>query len=375
MSSALFSPITIKGLTLDNRIVVAPMCQYSCVEGVANDWHLAHLVQLAGSGAALLMIEATAVEAIGRITHGCLALHTDEQEQALARVIAAARRFGHARLGIQIAHAGRKGSAQVPWAGGKALGAAEQPWQTVAPAALPMAEGWHMPAVLDRAGLARIRDAFAGTARRARCLGLDVVELHAAHGYLLHQFLSPLSNRRDDDYGGSLDRRMRFPLEVADAVRAVWPTDRVLGARISGTDWMDGGAGIEDAVTFAHALRARGFDYVCVSSGGISPAQQIPVGPGYMVPLARRVREATGLVTRAVGMILTPAQAEAIVASGGADQIALARGILDNPRWGWHAAEALGARAWMPPQYERVRHTAWPGAAILRPSAQVRAAE
>lgn len=373
--SLLFSPITIKGMTFDNRIVVAPMCQYSCVDGVANDWHLAHLTQLAGSGAALLVIEATAVEAIGRITHGCLALHNDEQERGLARAIAAARRFGHARIGIQIAHAGRKASAQVPWLGGKALEQDKQPWATVAPSAIPLAEGWHTPAALDAAGLARIRDAFADTARRAARLGLDVAEMHCAHGYLMHEFLSPLSNTRTDEYGGSAAKRMRFPLEVADAVRAAWPADRPLGARISGTDWMEGGADVETAVAFASALKAHGFDFVCVSSGGISLAQRIPVEPGYMVALARRVRQATGLVTRAVGMILTPAQAQAIVASGDADQVALARGFLDNPRWGWHAAEALGATAWMPPQYERVRHTQWPGAALLRPPGQARAAE
>jgi len=375
MTSALFSPITIKNLTLENRVVVAPMCQYSCVEGAANDWHLSHLVQLALSGAGLLVIEATAVEAIGRITHGCLGLYDDAQEAALARVVAAARRFGHARIGIQLAHAGRKASARVPWQGGGPLDSSERPWHPAAPSAIAMAEGWQVPDALDEAGLARIRTAFAGTTRRAARLGLDMVELHAAHGYLLHEFVSPLSNRRTDGYGGSRENRLRFPLEVADAVRAAWPADRPLGARISGTDWIQGGADIEDAVVFARALRDRGYDFVCVSSGGISLAQRIPIAPGYMVPLAQRVRQASGLLTRAVGMILTPQQAEDIVASGQADLVALARALLDNPRWCWHAAEALGAKAWYPPQYERVRNNLWPGAAVLRPPRQMRAAD
>lgn len=351
------------------------MCQYSCVDGVANDWHIAHLIQLSGSGAGLVIIEATAVEAIGRITPGCLGLYDDEQEAALTRVLAAVRRFGHAAMGIQLAHAGRKASAQVPWQGGKPLTVVERAWQTVAPSPIAFGDGWPAPVELDRAGLARIKNAFVAAARRAARIGLDTLELHGAHGYLLHSFLSPIANRRGDEYGGTLNNRMRFPLEVAKAVRAVWPNERPLGARISGRDWLDGGADIEDAIGLAGALKSLGYDYLCLSSGGISAAARVPVAPGYQVEFAQRVRAATGMVTRAVGMILSPGQAEQIVASGQADQVALARAILDNPRWGWHAAEALGARAWYPPQYERVRAATWPGAAAIRPPAPARAAD
>ncbi|MFI4987731.1 MAG: NADH:flavin oxidoreductase/NADH oxidase [Alphaproteobacteria bacterium] len=369
MTSALFSPLTLGALTLANRVAVAPMCQYSADDGSATDWHLQHLGHLSLSGAALLMIEATAVERHGRITLGCLGLYSDANEAALKRVLELLRNVGsRAAIGIQLAHAGRKGSAQPPWDGGKALAAAAGAYPTAAPSALPFDAAWHTPEALDAAGIARIKDAFVAAARRAVRLGLDVVELHAAHGYLLQEFFSPLANRRVDAYGGDLEGRMRLPLEIAAALRELWPRERVLGARISGSDWLEGGATIEDAVIFARRLRALGLDYVCVSSGGVVP-KAVPgsLVPGYQVPLAARVRSESGIATRAVGLIVDPHHAEEIVASGQADMVALARGFLDNPRWMWHAAEALGAEVAYPPQYARAQAKLWPGARLARP--------
>jgi len=367
MTSQLFTPIALRGLTLPNRIVVSPMCQYSADDGCANSWHMLHLGNLAVSGVGLLMIEATAVERIGRITHGCLGLYSDNCELALAEVVAACRRWGNAPLGIQLAHAGRKGSAQRPWEGGASLKPHEDAWETVAPSPIPMAEGWATPREATLADLARIRDAFAEATRRAARIGLDLVEAHCAHGYLLHEFMSPLSNTRSDAYGGSVENRRRFPLEVVEAMRAAWPAEKPLGLRITGSDWIEGGLTVEDAVAFAKALRERGVDYVCVSSGGVSLKAQIPLGPGYQVPFAERIRREAGIATRAVGLIAEPRQAERIVASGQADMVALARGFLDDPRWVWHAAEALGAEASYPPQYHRTRAAVWPGAKIARP--------
>jgi 2,4-dienoyl-CoA reductase-like NADH-dependent reductase (Old Yellow Enzyme family) len=345
------------------------MCQYSADDGTANDWHLQHLMQLGMSGAGLVMVEATAVERIGRITPGCLGLYSDENEAALARVLAAARNVAPegTRFGIQIAHAGRKGSSQRPWEGGRWLPAADGAWQTVAPSAIPFHADGPAPVALDEAGLARVVAAFRQAAQRAVRMGFDAVELHMAHGYLLQAFFTPLANRREDAYGGSRERRMRFPLEVARAVRALVPADRVLGARINGTDWADGGVTADDAVALATELKAAGVDYVCVSGGGAVPQMQVPPTPGYQVPMAARVRAEAGVTTRAVGLIVEPAQAEAIVASGQADFVALARAFLDNPRWVWHAAERLGGKVGYPPQYARAAASAWPGAAVARP--------
>jgi 2,4-dienoyl-CoA reductase-like NADH-dependent reductase (Old Yellow Enzyme family) len=366
MSSPLFSPLALRGLTLANRIVVSPMCQYSAEEGSATDWHLQHLGSLALSGAGLLMIEATAVAAAGRITPADLGLYCDANEAALARVIAACRRYGNVPLGIQLAHAGRKASAHRPWEGGRPLAPSEGAWTTMAPSAVPFDDAWPVPHALSPAEIDAVVESFAAATRRAARLGLDLVEAHCAHGYLLHEFLSPLANRRTDDYGGSLENRMRFPLRVIAAMREAWPREKPLGARITGTDWLDGGFAIEDAVTFARALKSLGCDYVCVSSGGIVPKAPIPIGPGYQVGLAARIRGDAGLATRAVGMIVEPRQAEAIIVSGQADCVAMARAFLDDPRWPWHAAEQLGATAAYPPQYERARPTAWPGAKLAR---------
>ena len=351
---ALFRPFELRGLRLANRIVVSPMCQYSAVDGRATAWHLVHLGQLALSGAGLVLLEATAVEARGRITPGCLGLYDDACEAALGRTLEAVRAAaGPVPLGIQLGHAGRKGSSAPPWDGGQLIPRAAGGWTPVGPSALAHRDGEPAPDALDAAGLAAIRDAFADAARRAARLGLDAVELHAAHGYLLHQFLSPIANRRTDAWGGDLDARMRFPLEVFDAVRDRWPHDRPLGVRVSATDWVDGGWNLEQAVVFARALAARGCDWIDVSSGGVSPAQRVAPGPGYQVPFARRIREAAGVPVIAVGMITEPRQAEAIVAGGDADLVALARGILWNPRWPWHAAAELGATVAAPRQYWR----------------------
>lgn len=364
MASHLFSPLTLAGLTLSNRIVVSPMCQYSAVEGMATDWHMMHILQFAISGAAVFMIEASAVESIGRITHGCLGLYTDEQEQALGRIVAAACRYGTARVGIQIGHSGRKGSCRVPWEGGAPLGAEENPWSVVGPSDIPFDEGSPRPVPLDRTGLARIKEAFVASARRADRIGIELVEVHCAHGYLLHSFLSPLSNRRTDEYGGSRDNRMRFPLEVVEAVRAVWPQGKPLGIRVSAVDWAESGIELEDTIAFVSDAKRLGIDYVCVSSGGLVPHVRVPVAPGYQLPFAERIRRETGLITRAVGMIVSPRQAEAAIVAGQADQVAIARAFLDDPRWTWHAAEALGVHVPYPPQYERCRADRWPGAKL-----------
>ncbi len=368
----LFDPLAVGPIELPNRIAVAPMCQYSAEDGTATDWHLQHLMQLAISRAGLVMMEATAVEPAGRITRRCLGLYSDANEAAIARVLSAARRIAApgTRFGIQLAHAGRKAACHTPWEGGKPLTEAEGGWETFAPSAMPFAEGGPAPTALDEAGLARIKAAFCQAAQRAVRLGLEVIELHAAHGYLLHEFVSPLSNKRTDAYGGSLENRMRFPLEVARAVRETTPANVALGARITGTDWADGGLTADDAVKFAAALKGAGYHYVCVSGGGAVPQMKIPLGPGYQVPMAAQVRAQAGIVTRAVGLIVEPAQAEAIVASGQADFVALARAFLDDPRWVWHAAEGLGATILFPPQYARVARAQWPGAAMARPGVQ-----
>ena len=355
MSKArLFTPLRVGHLELRNRIVIAPMCQYSAVEGCATDWHLIHLGNLALSGAALLTIEATGVVPEGRISPADLGLWSDETEAALGKVLESVRRWSDMPIAIQLAHAGRKASTRVPWEGGAQIAPADPSgWQTFAPSAIPFAEGENPPAALDRSGLDRVRDAFVSAAMRAARLGIDAVQLHGAHGYLLHQFLSPLSNRRDDDYGGSLENRMRFPLEVFDAVRAAFSAERPVTMRVSGSDWAEGGWDAEQTIAFARGLEARGCSAIHVSSGGLTPAQKIPVGPSYQVPLARAVKQATNMPVVAVGLITEFDQAEAILGTGDADLIALARGILYDPRWPWHAAAHFGASVKAPNQYLR----------------------
>jgi 2,4-dienoyl-CoA reductase-like NADH-dependent reductase (Old Yellow Enzyme family) len=350
----LFEPISVGDLTLSNRIVIAPMCQYSAEDGRMTDWHAIHLGQLAQSGAALLTIEASAVTPEGRISYGDVGLWDDATEEAMATVLATVRRWSDMPIAIQLAHAGRKASTHKPWDGGAQIAPGEvNGWQTLSASDLPFEAHENPPVALDEQGLADIRDAFAEAARRAARLGIDAVQIHAAHGYLLHQFLSPLSNTRTDEYGGSLENRLRFPLEIFDAVRAAFPAEKPVTVRLSGTDWVEGGWDIEQSVAFSQALEARGAAAIHVSSGGLSSAQQIPVGPSYQVPLARRVKEAVSIPVVAVGLITEPEQAEAIVATGEADMVALARTVLYDPRWPWHAAAALGAQVKVAPQFLR----------------------
>jgi 2,4-dienoyl-CoA reductase-like NADH-dependent reductase (Old Yellow Enzyme family) len=351
----LFEPISFRDLTLPNRIMVSPMCQYSARDGNATAWHYAHLGSLALSGAGLLCVEATAVTPEARITPGCLGLWSDANEAALAAVVAMLREVAPTRLCIQLAHAGRKGSSREPWNGGQQIPPEQGGWVAEAPSPLPHAEGEVPPRALSRADLTRLRESFAAAARRAERIGFDAIEIHMAHGYLLHEFLSPVSNRRSDEYGGALANRMRFPLEVFDAVRAAFPASKPVGVRVSATDWLDGEEAwtLEQTVELARQLKARGCDWMDVSSGGISPRQRIALGPGYQVPFAEALRRASGLPTIAVGLITEPAQAEAIVAEGRADMVALARGFLYDPRWPWHAAAALGGSVQAPRQYWR----------------------
>jgi NADPH2 dehydrogenase len=351
--SSLFSPIELRGLKLPNRIMVSPMCQYSAENGSATDWHFTHINSLALSGAAMFCIEATHVEDIGRITPGCLGLYSDANEAALKPILASVRKHSKAAVAMQLAHAGRKASSARPWDGGQLIPPDKGGWQTQAPSAVPHKEGEAAPLALDDAGLARIRDAFVASARRAERLGIDAIEVHGAHGYLMHQFLSPISNKRTDQYGGSLENRMRYPLEVFDAVRAAFPDKKPVGIRVSATDWVEGGWDLPQTIEFAKELKKRGVDWIDVSSGGVSPLQKIPLGPGYQVPLAQGVKQATGVTTMAVGLITEPKQAEDIVASGKADMVALARGMLYDPRWGWHAAAELVGEVTAPPQYWR----------------------
>lgn len=348
----LFTPMTLERLKLKNRIVIAPMCQYSADDGCATDWHLMHLGQLAASGAGLLIVEATAVEPAGRISPADLGLWSDETEAALRRVLQGVRQYSQMPLAIQLGHAGRKASTRLPWEGGQQLRPEQGGWRCVAPSALAHEAHELAPLALDGAGLVRIQQAFVAAAVRAQRLGFDAIELHMAHGYLLHQFLSPLANQRTDEYGGSLENRMRFPLQLLDAVRAAVP-DMPVGVRISATDWVEGGWDLEQSVVLAQAFKQRDIAYIHVSSGGASPLQKIPLGPGYQVPLAERIRQETGLPTIAVGLITEPQQAEAILTEGQADMVALARGILYDPRWPWHAAAALGAQVEAPKQYWR----------------------
>ncbi len=345
MASALFSPITLRGLTLPNRIVVSPMCQYNSDNGSATDWHLMHLGQFSLGAGALVMTEMTDVSPVGRITARCAGMWSDENEAAMKRVIDFCRQYGVARHGIQLAHAGRKGSTQTPAQGGKPLTPEAGGWRTQAPSAIPFAPDWPVPEALTREGIRDLLAQWVAAVKRAERIGYDLVELHGGHGYLVHQFLSPLSNQRSDEYGGSLENRMRFPLELFAAMRAAWPAGKPMGIRISATDWVEGGWTPEEAVAFARELKQLGCDYIDVSSGGLDPRQKIPLAPAYQAPFAEKVRKEAGIPTMSVGLITDFKLAEDIVASGKADMIAIARGAMWDPRWSWHAAEALGAEA------------------------------
>ena len=361
--SQLFSPRTVGPLTLKNRIIVAPMCQYSAVDGVPQPWHAQHLGKLAISGASLVIVEATGVEAAGRISWADTGLWNDEQEAAFATLLKGIRTYSDTTIGIQLAHAGRKASTNPPWIerGGPASG--DRAWETSSASAVAFKDSWHTPVALDEAGMQRIVDAFVQSAQRADRAGFDLVELHAAHGYLLTQFLSPISNLRTDDYGGSLENRMRFPLRVAAALRDAWPRTKALGVRFNGSDWVEGGITTDEAIAFGRALHDLGYDYLHLTSGGNVAVARIPGDqPGYQVPFAEAVKAAIPDATVvAVGMIYDAQQAEQIIASGQADAVAIARAVLDDPNWGHHAASALGEPEGLPKQYERATDSTWPG--------------
>jgi len=352
---ALFSPLTLGGLTFPNRIAIAPMCQYSADDGSPSDWHMQHWLTLAMSGAGMITIEATAVERRGRITHGDLGIYSDHNEDAARRTLTAARRVAPAgtRFGIQLAHAGRKASTERPWEGGGPLPADRDPWQTVAPSAVPYAHDWHVPHALDATEIEKLIEHFVAAAQRSVRAGFEFLELHFAHGYLIHQFLSPLANKRTDQWGGSLQNRMRLALDIAKAVRAAIPASVPVGARMSVTDWVDGGFNPDEAVEVAKALKQAGLVYICCSSGGVDPAQKLNAVPSYQVPFAERIRREAGIATRAVGLIDDPHVAEAIVRDGKADLVAFARAVLADPRWPWRAAVALGGHVPHVHQYAR----------------------
>jgi 2,4-dienoyl-CoA reductase-like NADH-dependent reductase (Old Yellow Enzyme family) len=349
----LFRPISFRSVTSRNRIMVSPMCQYSAIDGVPNDWHLQHLGSRAAGGAGIVCAEATNTEARGRITPGCTGLLNDEQRDAWARIVKLIKAQG-ALAAVQIGHAGRKASCAPPWQGGKQLSPAEGGWENVSASALTFSDGQRPPQAMDLATVKATIDGFAASARRAHQAGFDIVELHGAHGYLIHQFLSPLSNQRTDQYGGSFDNRIRFLLEAIDATRSEWPDDKPLFVRLSCVDWVEGGITFEDTAKLVQLLKNSGkVDMIDASSGGLDPRQKIPLFPGYQTHFARDLKQRTGIATGAVGMINAPDLAEQILASGQADLIIMARALLNDPYWPLHAAKVLKAKIAWPPQYER----------------------
>jgi 2,4-dienoyl-CoA reductase-like NADH-dependent reductase (Old Yellow Enzyme family) len=352
MTAGLFEPLVLRGLRFPNRIAVSPMCQYSAPEGRATDWHLVHLGGLAQGGAGLVFTEAAAIAPEGRISAQDLGLWNDGQVEPLERAVRFVKNQG-AIAGVQLAHAGRKAGTQPPWLGGGVLTPEQGGWQSLAPSTVPFDEGWPMPQALDQAGLQQVKADFRAAALRALAAGFQVVEIHAAHGYLLHQFLSPLANRREDAYGGSFENRIRLLCEVVETVRAVWPENLPLMVRISATDWAEGGWDPRQSVALARILRPLGVDLVDCSSGGMVPRAHIPLAPGYQVPFAADIRQETGMPTGAVGLITEPAQAQAIVAEGQADLVFLGRELLRDPRWPLRAAKDLGAVIPWPAQYAR----------------------
>jgi len=352
LMSHLFSPLTLRGVTIPNRIAIPPMCTYSATDGLAEDWHLVHLGSRASGGAGLIITEATAVTPAGRISPADLGLWNDAQVEAVARVV----RFVHSQgavAGVQLAHAGRKASTWIPGTGSGSIAPEQGGWQTVAPSAVAFGEGFAEPQALDLAGIRQVVANFVSAAKRALVAGYKVVEIHAAHGYLLHQFLSPLANRRNDEYGGSFENRARLTREVVAAVRAVWPENLPLFVRLSATDWVDGGWNVEETVELSRLLRDEGVDLIDTSSGGMVPAASIPVGPGYQTEFAERVRRETGIATAAVGLITAPAQADHIIRTKQADLVLVGRDELRDPYWPVHAAQALGHVASWPLQYLR----------------------
>ena len=371
MKAKLFEPLYLRSLRLPNRIIVAPMTQFSADEGVAGDWHLMHLGQYAASGAALTLTESCYIAANARNARSCLSLYSDEQENAISRIAQFFDMHSDGFFGVQLAHAGRKASAREPLKGGGYLPPEEGGYEAFAPSASPLMDNWPAPTPLSAAAVSDVTQHFVEAAQRAKHAGAKLIELHGAHGYLIHQFLSPITNRRNDEYGGSLPNRMRFALGVFEAVRAIWPDDLPIGMRVSATDWVDGGWSVEETVELAKALEALGCDYIHVSSGGLSTAQKIVVGPGYQTGFAETVKAAVDMPVITVGQISEPLQAETILRTGQADMIALARPVIFNPRWVWHAAEALGENVTYPRQYERGRPALWGAGGINQPGNRI----
>ncbi len=355
LDPVLFTPIQLRQLEIQNRVMVSPMCQYSATEGSPGPWHHMHLGQFAASGVGLLCIEMTNIEAAGRITPYCMGLYSDDNESALRQVVNFCKDIADTPIALQLAHAGRKASSARPWEGRQPILPSDGGWEIVAPSAIALQDDTPVPRELSSTEIADMVNKFADAARRAERIGIDALELHAAHGYLLHQFLSPISNRRTDSYGGSLDNRMRFVLEVFEATRAAWPATKPLGIRLSATDWIEGGWDMDQSIVLCKLLKQSGCDWIDVSSGGLAPDQVVPVGPGFQVPLSEQIRQETGMTTIAVGLITEPRQAETILSEGKADMVALARGMLYNPRWVWHAADELGAQIEYPVRYQRCR--------------------
>jgi 2,4-dienoyl-CoA reductase-like NADH-dependent reductase (Old Yellow Enzyme family) len=348
----LFEPLSLRDVILRNRIAVSPMCEYSSVDGMANDWHFVHLSSRAVGGAGLVLTEAAAVSPEGRISPDDLGIWNDAQVEPLERIVRFIRAQG-ARAGIQLAHAGRKASTHAPWKGRGRVELSDGGWEPLAPSAITFAPDYYTPKAMSREDIRRAIGDFLAAAERALTAGFEVVELHAAHGYLAHQFLSPLSNERTDEYGGSFANRVRFTLEMVRAVREVWPERLPLFVRISATDWVDGGWTLDESVELASLLKCEGVDLIDCSSGGLVPHAKITVGPGYQVPFAERIRREAEIATGAVGMITTPAQADAIIRNVQADLVLLAREMLRDPYWPMHAAEALAVAGEWPPQYLR----------------------
>ncbi|WP_036593565.1 hypothetical protein [Ottowia thiooxydans] len=365
--SVLFAPFQLRGVEFTNRIAVSPMAQYSARQGAVQPWHLQHLGSLAVSGPALVCIESTSVERQGYGSRTCLALHDDAQESALRELITQIRTFSSVPLGIQFGHSGRKGASCDPSEGRRALRVDEGAWALYAPSALAWSVSWPVPREMDRSDIDRVIEAYGQAAERAARLDITVIELHSAHGYLLHSFLSPISNRRTDGYGGSLQGRMRLIMEITDRVRAAWPQDRVLGIRLNNHDWIEGGLTIDDTVETARCFGAHGGDYACISAGALTDEARISAAPSYLVPFASEIRQRATISTFVTGMIIDPREAEEIVARGDADMLSIGRAFLDDPRWVWRAAQMLGAKACYPMQYALSQPNVWRGAEILRP--------
>ncbi len=352
-SSDLFSPIQLRSIEIPNRIVISPMCQYSAIDGNSNEWHISHYMQMAISGAGMFVIESTSISEHGRISYGDLGLYSDNNRVSFTKMVESCKRHSPAIIACQLSHSGRKGSVRYPWLGGRHLSRDEGAWPTVSASALPRYDGATIPLELDLNQLKEIRKDFVNAAKRAIESGVDIVELHVAHGYLLHQFYSPISNQRADEYGGDFSNRIRFILEVVSDVRNVLPKDKPMGVRVTAQDWLDSGSTIDDCVRLVLELKSVGVDYICVSSGGIIPITNLVSFPGFHVELAKKIKDSTGITTRVVGEIKDSDMAQEIIKSGAADMVAIGRGYLNDPHWAWRASAKLKEKIFIPNQYQR----------------------